>query len=336
MGKVRKEDPSQKQINYGRAWELNILRHVNIPTVILKEKGRDRTIKPRDLLGILRVFDDHGQKCWPSIPTIAAEARMPRNSVLRAIKALEQIGWIHVAKRGKSNGGFVNQYSIVWAMLAIKMPPPKAPSPVGSTTVPSGIDHRPHVGTQSAQEAPKKRPPPAPQTKASDPWRKVEEEFRTHLGAVSKLVKRFKAEGRSPVELRSKLEEGLATVGMAANVGKFTSPSGAVFAWIESGVWPAADVISIEQERRRQEDVAVMNQHRIAKERADAERAAAFEAKLAALEAEHGAALDAMSGREQAALLDNQLATALIKRGKAKAVRPQLLEALAGRTASVG
>jgi hypothetical protein len=105
---------------YDRGQQLAILRHAELPVVTIREGRIVRKVKPRDLVAVLKVLDDHGPNCWPARTTIAKEARMCVNSVKRALTALTELSLVCIEKRPKRGGGFVNRYVIVWSELALR------------------------------------------------------------------------------------------------------------------------------------------------------------------------------------------------------------------------
>lgn len=53
------------------------------------------------------------RQCWPSIPRIAADLRLSETTVKRAIRELEQHGYINRCRRKRENGGFTsNLYTL--------------------------------------------------------------------------------------------------------------------------------------------------------------------------------------------------------------------------------
>jgi hypothetical protein len=335
MGKVRKDDPRQTEINWRWCERDAIIRTCRIEG--LRDKNGDPVSMTTAKL-VLAIINSHAGngEAWLSFETMAGEVGKKVRTVKRAVCAMQEKGLLIVQYKRSPVGVPCNHYRVVWSELAVLVPERTKRGECASFAEDRAIfaEECATTGTQSAPEALKKPPPPAPKPKPAskpDPWRKVEEDFRSHLGAIGRLVKRFKAEGLEPSDLRAKIEEGLATAGLAANVGKFTSPSGAVFAWIENGVWPVADVLSIEHERERLARVAEMERQREAADAQRAQRTASQAARLAELEQSYGATLDALERWEMAALLDNEVATGLIMNGRAGMLRPQLLEALAQR-----
>lgn len=340
MGKVRK-DGDQKELVYDWSQRDVILREAKLPALKTKHGASVRTTTAQLILYKINSRAGKRGTAWPTIQRLMADCNdeFSERTIRRVIESLEAIGVLMVERRRVWRGDreTANYYTIVWSELALL-----CPNPVLNRNQSNGhlagyqsdilpTNKRTPVSDKALVEAPREAPPPTPKTKPADPWRKVEEDFRTHLGAVSRLVKQFKNEGKTPADLRSKLEEGLATVGMAENRDKFKSPAGAVFAWIESGVWPVAEVLSLEQERERLARVAEMDRQREAADAKRAQRTASQAARLAELEQSYGATLDALERWEMAALLDNEVASGLIMNGRAGMLRPQLLESLAQR-----
>lgn len=130
------------RIDFDKGEQLTILRHVVLPAVRIKEGKTVRRVKPRDMIDVLRVLDDHGRDCLPSIPSITKEARLSRCQVLRAIAGLQALSLVCIEKRRKRGGGFTNRYVAVWSELALRCP--------GDTLKlrtdhrPQATNHRPH------------------------------------------------------------------------------------------------------------------------------------------------------------------------------------------------
>lgn len=48
------------------------------------------------------------RQCWPSIPRIAADLRLSETTVKRALRELEQHGYINRCRRKRGNGGYTS------------------------------------------------------------------------------------------------------------------------------------------------------------------------------------------------------------------------------------
>lgn len=73
-----------------RSRQLALLRAAQIPVINGNSAG---TLK-----AILRCIDDHGTSCWASLSTLATESCFSRRTVIRAVEALEQSGYIVAQK----------------------------------------------------------------------------------------------------------------------------------------------------------------------------------------------------------------------------------------------
>ena len=157
---------------YDRGQQLAILRHAHLPAVTVTEAKTVRKVKPRDMIAVLKVLDDHGRDCWPSLPTIAREARMGLNPIRRALVALQSLSLLCIEKRPKRGGGFTNRYVIVWSELALRCqgdvlarlrprppapeerppaPEERPPAPEERPPAPRGAGKRPRSAPLSAQ-----------------------------------------------------------------------------------------------------------------------------------------------------------------------------------------
>ena len=62
----------------------------------------------------LRDRADGEGKCWPAIKTIAADLKLSRSTVKRAITDLEQYGYLEKKHRYRENGSYTsNLYTVV-------------------------------------------------------------------------------------------------------------------------------------------------------------------------------------------------------------------------------
>ena len=70
--------------------------------------------RARSVYMYLRDRSDAESKCWPGINTIAADLRLSRSTVQRAIADLEKAGYLQKAHRNRDNGGCTsNLYTII-------------------------------------------------------------------------------------------------------------------------------------------------------------------------------------------------------------------------------
>jgi len=56
---------------------------------------------------------DADRKCWPGIRRIAADLRLSRSTVKRALKELEQSGYLKRERRSRESGGDTSNLYIV-------------------------------------------------------------------------------------------------------------------------------------------------------------------------------------------------------------------------------
>ena len=140
----------QKRIDYTRAEQLGLLRRVILPATEIAEGKRKLTVTPGSLKAVLRAIDDHGRVCWASLDTLAAETGLSRRAVIRAVAALEERSVVCIEHRPKKNGGFRNEYRIVWTELD-RLAPPTSTVPPGQTTVPPVQIPQCHGGTGSGR-----------------------------------------------------------------------------------------------------------------------------------------------------------------------------------------
>lgn len=61
----------------------------------------------------LRDRMDAEQRCWPGIRRIAMDLRLSRSTVKRALKELEQRGYLQRERRSRENGGDTSNLYIV-------------------------------------------------------------------------------------------------------------------------------------------------------------------------------------------------------------------------------
>ncbi len=56
---------------------------------------------------------DSERKCWPGIKRIAADLHLSRSTVKRALKELEQSGYLRRERRSRENGGDTSNLYLV-------------------------------------------------------------------------------------------------------------------------------------------------------------------------------------------------------------------------------
>lgn len=67
-----------------------------------------RTELPHRAISVYSYLADRANKngeCWPAIPTIARELKLSQATVRRAIRDLEQAGFLKTEQRYRGNGG---------------------------------------------------------------------------------------------------------------------------------------------------------------------------------------------------------------------------------------
>ena len=101
---------------------------VSLPTAL---KGR---IDPYEL-AVLWVLQSYYPNIWPSYATIAKDAKIGRNKVVKVIKSLCENGWLEKIGRVDDSGQATNAYRVtVWHEL--KVAPPSSESLRNTTTHP--------------------------------------------------------------------------------------------------------------------------------------------------------------------------------------------------------
>ena len=101
---------------------------VSLPTAL---KGR---IDPYEL-AVLWVWQSYYPNIWPSYATIAKDAKIGRNKVVKVIKSLCENGWLQKIGRVDDSGQATNAYRVtVWHEL--KVEPPSSESLSNTTTHP--------------------------------------------------------------------------------------------------------------------------------------------------------------------------------------------------------
>ena len=101
---------------------------VSLPTAL---KGR---IDPYEL-AVLWVLQSYYPNIWPSYSTIAKDAKIGRNKVVKVIKSLCEKGWLEKIGRVEDGLQSTNAYRVtVWHEL--KVEPPNRQSLTNTTTHP--------------------------------------------------------------------------------------------------------------------------------------------------------------------------------------------------------
>ena len=93
-------------------------------------------------------MDDQGGSCWPSNSTLQAETGLSRNTILGAVRTLEQAGWVTVHRADRR----ANRYIATTPAGALTAPPI---STAGALTAPpAGALTAPPISTAGALTAP--------------------------------------------------------------------------------------------------------------------------------------------------------------------------------------
>ena len=101
---------------------------VSLPTAL---KGK---VDPYQL-AVLWVLQSYYPNIWPSYATIAKDAKIGRNKVVKVIKSLCENGWLQKIGRVDDSGQATNAYRVtVWHEL--KVEPPSSESLLNTTTHP--------------------------------------------------------------------------------------------------------------------------------------------------------------------------------------------------------
>lgn len=271
---MRKRAPMPNQLTFARADELAMLRRAVIKKVTFTdESGKRRTAKPKDMGIVLRVLDDHGQGCWPSLTTIAAEARMGKSTASTAIKGLQELGVLVVERFTRQNGNEGNRYVIVWNELGLLCPPNEQSCLKTPPVLRRDGGRSCMQDSKRPDEAPNEPPPPTP----SSSWRGVEDEFRGQL-SIASLIDWAAERGYTPQTLALELRQALQTARLPANAQRLESPEGAAVAFLRNGRWPVDGIIGPADSERQAREAAERDRLR----REFLEREAALDRQIAA------------------------------------------------------
>lgn len=89
--------------------------------IIINKKALELDITPKafKMLSILVLYSDEKGRCYPSMETIEKKYHLPKSSIIRAIKELEEQHVIMVYRRKKGTGKIdSNEYVIAKEYLA--------------------------------------------------------------------------------------------------------------------------------------------------------------------------------------------------------------------------
>lgn len=170
----------QRQIDFSRAEQLNLLTRSQLPGVTIQEGKQRRRIKPKDMKLLLRTIDNYARgkrSCWPTINTLAQDSQMSGRDVRRTLRGLQSLDLVAVRARGPH----ASLYAINWTELARlnNGPTPESPAQIGES--PAQLDKSPaqmskspaHLGQQKRETFQETPPPPSPSSNAD--WKEVEE-----------------------------------------------------------------------------------------------------------------------------------------------------------------
>ena len=108
-----------------RGQQLMALRHLQLANLT----ASGQRVSAGVAKAVLRAIDDHGAQCWASQETLARETCFDRQSVRRAIAALESAGLLTVTQRV----GASSVITINWGAVSQSNIPPEEPLSVSST-----------------------------------------------------------------------------------------------------------------------------------------------------------------------------------------------------------
>ena len=117
----------QEQLDFTRAEQLGILRR--LPSVLDTDSGE---VSKRSIHAVLRAVDEFANSgtgwCWASTETIASQAIVSERTVRRAMRWLDDAGFVTSKLRGN---GQTKMTKIVWSNLAelVEVPVPSGPQP---------------------------------------------------------------------------------------------------------------------------------------------------------------------------------------------------------------
>ena len=175
-------------------------------------------------------------------------------------------------------------------------------APLGAMRARLGAIRRPPYPLEALETNLNRLLLPPRQETPPEGWQEVENLLRSFgLGTAANIVAAARQHGQLPSEFGALVERAIATARLPANAQRLSSPPGAVAHFLATGNWPCSGIIDLDEAQRRE-------QRRQESQAAAADQAAAIHAApsagdvLRALEAQHGAALDALPPAERAEL----------------------------------
>lgn len=142
---------------------------IKLMTLVLERPEPSDPIQRFVLLVLADQANDHLGKCWPSVLQISQRTKLSERSVQRAIRSLQNAGWIDIVDGGRREGGRrANDYFVHREAVNRAAPTGATPSPHGCpTATPPVPDSHPTGATQSEIGVPHSHPPGATQTPQS-------------------------------------------------------------------------------------------------------------------------------------------------------------------------
>ena len=142
---------------------------IKLMTLVLERPEPSDPIQRFVLLVLADQANDHLGKCWPSVLQISQRTKLSERSVQRAIRSLQNAGWIDIVDGGRREGGRrANDYFVHREAVNRAAPTGATPSPHGCPTdTPPVPDSHPTGATQSEIRVPHSHPPGATQTPQS-------------------------------------------------------------------------------------------------------------------------------------------------------------------------
>lgn len=142
---------------------------IKLMTLVLKRPEPSDPIQRFVLLVLADQANDHLGKCWPSVLQISQRTKLSERSVQRAIRSLQNAGWIDIVDGGIREGRRrANDYFVHRKAVNRAAPTGATPLPHGChTDTPPVPDSHPTGATQSKIPVPDSHPPGATQTPQS-------------------------------------------------------------------------------------------------------------------------------------------------------------------------
>ena len=249
----------QQQIDFTRGNQLGLLKALAIPDA--------REIKGATAKSVLRAIDDIGTRCYAAATTLAKHTGLGDRTVKRALRRLEELGFVipDDRKRKNPNGTVTLTRVIDWTEIDLCVR--KQSSLNNSATMAPLLngrhgatvsDHGATVSDHGATVAPN---PPYPQITATtrpeikrkpEPsaaavdWSKVVLALKAAgVNRIQAAIDAAKHVGATPAQLETIIDEYL------QHKSKFDSP-GAIVDRIRSGAWPVELPTAEDSQRERE------------------------------------------------------------------------------------